>query len=166
MQKFSSRRRFLFASTIATLGVSASLVINKQTNSSDRWFKTLSTLQSTVDTIVPAGIISSDQLGALDLKLDKAIQRIAENKPRFNAQLERLISNVEKIALHNHKSSFSSLDIDQREALLTSLTAQTAQPHLRRDLNAVRNAIIQRFYTTTQGQHYLGYVPLTNYSNY
>ena len=166
MQKFSSRRRFLFASTIATLGVGASLGVNKKMNLGDRWFKTLSTLQSMVDTIVPSGIISSDQLGALDLKLDKAIQHLAENEPRFNALLERLTNNVEKIALHNHKSSFSTLDIDQREALLTSLTTQTAQPQLRRDLNTFRNAIMHRFYTTTQGQRYIGYAPLASYPNY
>jgi len=170
MNTFASRRRFLLASSITTLGLGSVAAYTQyasdNTGSAKSAKQNLDTLSSIIDTILPAGVTSAQQQGALDLKIDDSIRHAADREPKFSALLERSTEGVDQAALTEHQRTFASLNIDQREVLLTNLLRRNTKRQLRRDLNALRNSVLLRYYASAAGRQHLVYTLPTDYPNY
>ncbi len=162
----STRRRFLLASSAATLGIGSTIYYRNRTQMRNASNPTQNTLSAIIDTIVPAAITSAEQKGALDLKIDISIRDVASNAPKFNEQLQRINQAVDQSALRDHQRKFARLDIDQREALLTRILTSAENRQLRIDLTALRNSVMLRYYRSAAGRQHLAYTLPSDYPNY
>lgn len=156
-----SRRRFLLASSALALGAGGFAVFNTPNKNSRSLL-----LGAIVDTIVPPGVSSATQKGAKDLAIDKNIEALAKKKPQFNAQLDRLVYNVNQAALKQYLQPFPFLNIDQREDLLNALITHRERQQLRMDLSIVRNTVLDLYFTSSEGHKMLDYTLPAHNPNY
>ncbi len=111
-----------------------------------------SLMSSICDTILPA----DEHPGALDLGIDQQLTELKNaGSTRFDF-LSNAIEFIDNQAKRRYQTSFTELDIDEREKLILELL-QNAPSAQRHQLINLRTEILRRYYRTETGHQSLGY---------
>jgi hypothetical protein len=166
MPKPTPRRQFMLASSLLAFGSLGAVFYNRQPFLTDHKKAPSSALSSIIDTVIPGAVISSKQLGAIDLEIDKSIKELSTKDSKLDDRLSFLISTIDALALKAHARSFAELDIDRREVLLNDLLNSRGQIVARNNLNLLRNLVMELFYTKPEGHRLVGFTLPAHYKNY
>ncbi|MEE9447666.1 MAG: gluconate 2-dehydrogenase subunit 3 family protein [Arenicellales bacterium] len=124
----------------------------------------LNTAVQITDTLIPA----DQSAGALDIGLDKRMLARLEDDLAWREMIYRLGDAVNKQAWQDHKQLLFALNIDQREALLTTLLnderSENTQTH--DDLLRLRSTMMVWYYRAPAGHQSLQYTLPAHYPAY
>lgn len=122
----------------------------------------INTLQAILDTLIPR----DDALGALDMHLDTTFDAYRQRHRTWHARADRLVEFCEVLALKEHNTTFSTLEIKQREVLLTSVLRDPQLLQFRMDLSSMRGLVFRWYYETETGRQSIGYRLPSDYPAY
>ena len=126
----------------------------------------LSTLQSIIDTLIPSGILNTEQKGALGTGVDNKVMKAYKTRPKFAKQIELLVSHVDQLTKRKHNTQFVKLNIDQREQLLIATLEPNAKLGPKQGLEALRRHVIYYYYSSKEGRDALAYTLPSDYPSY